>query len=120
MARTVHRQVFVALPLLRAIERLPDSIEVDGTTLRFTGEVSSAPIMIGFAAHRATVECGGRVGWVDLSSASSSRCDMTLCLQGIRVAVVEDLVLALRREMTEGRAVAPVAADDRIVVCRSA
>ncbi|MEY2461371.1 MAG: hypothetical protein QOG30_3201, partial [Acidimicrobiaceae bacterium] len=42
MAKSGQRQAFVGLPLLRAIEQLPETVEVDGMTLRFTGEAGPA------------------------------------------------------------------------------
>jgi hypothetical protein len=120
MSKIVHHQVFVPLPLLRAIEQLPERIHVDGITVRFTGEVTSAPIILDFAAHRAFVECNGHRGWVDLSSASSSRCEMTLRIGGLRATVVDRLVLALRAAMIASQTAARAVADERIDVCRSA
>src|SRR5258708_3073662 len=120
MAHVIHRQVFVPLPLLRAIERLPDAIAVGGCTLRLTGEVTSAPIMRGFAAYRAFVECDGAAGWIDLSSASSSRTDMTLRTRGVRMEVAEKLVLALRTAMVAPQSQTVDIVDDRIDACRSA
>ena len=115
MATTVQRQVFVPLPLLRAIEQLPESIDVDGTTLRFTGEVTSAPIVLDFSAHRALIECDGHDGWVDLSSASTTRTDMTLRIKGLRPASVEMLLLALRSAMVATtKIMSPDVGDERI------
>ena len=119
MATTVQRQLFVPLPLLRAIEQLPESIEVDGMTLRFTGEVTSAPIVADFAAHRALIECDGHEGWVDLSSASTTRTDMTLRIKGLRAARVEQLVIALRAAMTATQP-QTYAIAERIDVCLTA
>jgi hypothetical protein len=121
MARIVQRQAFVGLPLLRAIAELPETTEADGVTLRLTGEVSSAPIMVGFAGHRAFVEADGCRGSVDLSSASSKRCEMTLRLEGLRPSVVEHLLLALRDAMMASTAVDSAApADERMHACRTA
>jgi hypothetical protein len=116
----VTKQLFVSLPLLRAIEHLPEAVEVDGLTLRFTGEVTSSPIVLGFAAHRARVECDHGTGHVDLSSATSWRSEMTLRIDGINARRAEALVQALRRAMVaEQTRVEPVAGE-RIAVCRSA
>jgi hypothetical protein len=121
MASTVQRQAFVALPLLRAIEQLPASVEVDGITLRFTGEVTSAPIVRGFSAYRARCECDGATGQVDLSSASSWRSELSLRLEGISAARAEQLLLALRTAMVErAESGSEVFGDGRIGVCRSA
>jgi hypothetical protein len=121
MAKTVQRQAFVALPLLRAIEQLPEMVEVDGMTLRFTGEVRRASIVQGFSAYRALCECDGAAGRVDLSSASSWRSEMTLRVDGMSPARVETLLLSLRMAMvarTESRSAAT--GDGRIAVCRTA
>jgi SH3-like domain-containing protein len=120
MAKTVQRQAFVPLPLLRAIEQLPEMVEIDGMTLRFTGEVTSAPIVLGFSAYRAHCECDGHDGWVDLSSASTTRTDMTMRIKGLRARRVEQLVMALRAAMTATTARAEAIADERIDVCRTA
>ena len=45
-------------PLLRAIEQLPQTVQADGLELEFTGEVTSAPIVVTFAAYRAFVTVG--------------------------------------------------------------
>lgn len=108
MATNVQRQVFVSLPLLRAIQRLPDVTTVNGITLHLTGEATSAPIVNDLASFRAGVrwEHGRRSGsgCIDLSSASSWRTDMTLRLNGIGAdaranAVAECLILAIRHTM---------------------
>jgi hypothetical protein len=108
MATNVQRQVFVSLPLLRAIQRLPDATTVNGVTLRLTGEATSAPIVNDLVSFRAAVrwEQGRRSdsGRIDLSSASSWRTDMTLRLDGMGTdahadAVVEQLILEIRRTM---------------------
>ena len=93
---------------------------MDGITLRFTGEVTSAPIVIGFSAHRALLECDGHDGWVDLSSASTTRTDMTLLVKGLRAARVEQLVIALRAAMTATQPQIYAIADDRIDACQTA
>jgi SH3-like domain-containing protein len=120
MTKSVTRQAFVSLPLLRAIERLPESIDIDGTTLRFTGEVTSAPIVLGFFAYRTFVDFDGRGGWVDLSSASSTRTDMSMRFEGLRTERVEHLLLTLRAAMAAPQAKAEPAPGERIDVCRTA
>ena len=120
MGKVIHRQLFVGLPLLRAIDQLPESVTVDGLTLRFTGEVTSAPILRDFAAHRAFVECQGFRGCVDLSSASSTRSDMALRIQGLSHGAAEKLILALRKAMLDGQTPAAAVVDERIDVCRTA
>jgi hypothetical protein len=115
------KQLFVPLPLLRAIEQLPESVEIDGITLRFTGEVTSALIVRDFAAYRALLEWDRGSGHVDLSSASSWRTDMSLRLEGISAARAEKVLLTLRSTMvaqTESRP--ETTGDERIDVCRSA
>jgi hypothetical protein len=119
MVTTTH--LVVSLPLLRAIEQLPDVLAIDGITLRFTGEVTSAPIVRGFAAHRALLMSEHGAGHVDLTSANSWRSEMTLQLKGVSGARAEQLLLALRSAMvanTEGTSEATN--DERIDVCRSA
>ena len=119
MAKTVQRQAFVALPLLRAIEQLPEIVAIDGMTLRLTGEVTSAPILQGFSAYRAHCECDGAAGSVDVSSASSWRSEIALRLDGISPARVETLLLALRAAMNATIA-KPSQVDDRIDECQTA
>ena len=114
-------QAFVSLPLLRAIEQLPETIEVDGVELRFTGEVTSAPIVCGFAAHRALVAWEHGTGTVDLSSASSSRSELTLRLEGVSAARAERLLLGLRRAMmADTQTTSALTTSERIAACRSA
>lgn len=117
MATTVQRQVFVSLPLLRAIQRLPDVTTVKGVTLSVTGESTSAPIVSDLASFRAAVrwEHGRRSGSgrIDLSSASSWRTDMTLRLDGIGSdaradAVTERLLLEIRHTMGSAEIKCPV------------
>jgi hypothetical protein len=73
-----------------------------------------------FAAHRAFVECRRGRGSVDLSSASTSRTDMALRLQGVRPSVVEKLILALREAMIVREIAVAAVVDDRIDMCRTA
>jgi hypothetical protein len=114
-------QAFVSLPLLRAIEQLPEIVEVDGTVLRFTGQVTSAAIVLDFSAYRAHCECDGVAGHVDLSSASTWRSEMTLRVEGVSAARAEQLLLGLRRAMLATRQTASVPiGSDRIATCRSA
>jgi hypothetical protein len=120
MGKVIHRQLFVPLPLLRAIEQLPESIEADGHTLRFTGQVTSPPILRNFDAHRAFVECNGFGGCVDLSSASTARTDMALRIGGLRQRTVEKLIQGLRTAMLDGETPVVTVVDDRIAVCRTA
>ena len=121
MRTVVQRQVFVPLPLLRAIEQLPTSVGANGVTLRFTGEVTSARIVRGFNAHRALVDWDRGTGHVDLSSAGTCRSDMSLHLVGISAARAEQLLLALRAAMTSTTENASAtASDDRIDVCQTA
>jgi hypothetical protein len=82
--------------------------------------VTSAPIVLGFSAYRALVEFEGGVGWVDLSSASSSRTDMSLCAKGLRRARVEQLILEMRAAMVGEQPRVEGAGNDRIEVCRTA
>ncbi|MEY2430751.1 MAG: hypothetical protein QOC92_476 [Acidimicrobiaceae bacterium] len=114
-------RVVVSLPLLRAIEHLPDVVEIDGITLRFTGQVTSAPIVRGFAAHRALVVSEHGDGYVDLTSASSWRSEMTLQLKGVSAARAEQLLLTLRSAMVAStESPAEATSDERIDVCRTA
>jgi hypothetical protein len=119
MVTTTH--LFVAVPLLRAIENLPETITVDGMRCRFTGEVTSAPIIRGFFAHRAYFECDRGSGHVDLSSVSSWRCEMVLHVQGLRPARAERLLLGLRTALVADTTIPDAGtSDDRIDACQTA
>jgi len=119
MVITTHR--FVDVPLLRAIEHLPQAVNVDGATYRFTGEVSSAPIIRGFNAHRAYFVHAGGAGHVDLSSANTWRCEMVVHVEGLRRDRAERVLLALRTAVVAASTIpAATAADDRIEACRTA
>jgi hypothetical protein len=108
MATNVQRQAFVSLPLLRAIQRLPEVTTVDGVTLHLTGEATSAVIVNDLTSFRAAVrwQHGRRSGSgrIELSSASSWRTDLTLRLDGVGAnargdAIAERLLLEIRRTM---------------------
>lgn len=92
----VHKQLFVMAPLLRAIDDLPATVSAGGVTIECTGEISHAPIVRGFNAYRAFVRGNGIAGHIDLSSASSFRCEMSLRLTGARARTVEHLLFAIR------------------------
>jgi len=121
VGQPVHRQAFVAVPLLRAIVDRTTSVEIDGRRLELTGLVGTGPIIAGFAAHRAHVSGDGMSGWIDLSAASSWRCEMTLRLDGAHRDDVERLLLAFRAALVEAaQRGAPPRQSARMDVCRTA
>jgi hypothetical protein len=121
MGSTVQSHAFVALPLLRAIEQLPDEVSVDGITLRFTGAVERAGIVADLYAFRAACTCGSATGWVDLSPAASWRTEMSLRMDRLGPSRVNQLLLALRAATLTNRKTAPAEpANERMTECRSA
>ena len=121
MGKVTHRQAFVPVPLVRAIEALPAAVTANGQQLELTGQVGAGPLVKGLSAHRAHVRVGKARGWIDLSTAGSWRSDMTLRLEGLEPGAVELLLLAVREEIVT-RAARHAQAHDPggMVGCRTA
>ena len=103
--RSALAEVYVALPHLVAIDRLPSAVTADGVTVELTDERTATDVVGTLRAHvrAARRRHGRRTGpaHYEVVRTHADRCAITLVLDGIDMATAYHLALAARRAVLD-------------------